>query len=361
MPKQKNHLLSNSNIRASNQEKEVDTREKILEAATRVFAQKGYSATIEQIAEVMGASKGNIYYYFDSKQTLLFHLLQRAMKLLLEGVGKIEDVPADERLRKLLRNHVINLCENKDLMTVMMDLHRELSPEQWQVIVDLRNNYEDKIREIIREGVDKGFFLPYDENILTYSLLGSINWVYTWYKNDGRLTPDEIADIISEHLLKGMQRGKSMGIEPGLSIDEISVGDSASFSKTISDTEICLFAGLTGDFNPLHVNEEFAKFTPYGGCIAPGGYTTSLIAPVLGTILPGLGTVAVKTSCEFMAPVYPGDTVTASATVTEIEQEENMVQLQLSWVNQNNKLVASGQARVMPPSKELKKAMGQGE
>ncbi len=147
-------------------------------------------------------------------------------------------------------------------------------------------------------------------------------------------------------------------VQLGKTISEISIGDSASFSKTISETDVYLFAGITGDFNPIHVNEEFARKTMFGKRIAHGGITTSLIAPVLGTILPGLGTVALETTCRFKAPVFPGDTITASATVLEKDEEKNRVRMALKWVNQNDVVVAEGEAVVMPPKEEYKELFG---
>ncbi len=148
-----------------------------------------------------------------------------------------------------------------------------------------------------------------------------------------------------------------MEMKLGLTIDEISIGDSASFSKTVSESDIYLFAGITGDFNPMHVNEEFSKKTPFGSRIAHGGITTSLIAPVLGTMLPGLGTVALETTCKFKAPVYPGDTVTATATVTEKNVEKNQVSMDFTWTKQDGTVVAKGQGRVMPPREEMKQML----
>jgi len=147
-------------------------------------------------------------------------------------------------------------------------------------------------------------------------------------------------------------------MELGKTIDEISLGESASFSKTISETDIYLFAGITGDFNPMHVNEEFAKKTMFGRRIAHGGIATSLIAPVLGTMLPGLGTVAIGMSCRYRAPVFPGDTITATATVAEKNEEKNRVRLELKWTNQDGTEVAVGEGTVMPPKAEYKEMFG---
>jgi 3-hydroxybutyryl-CoA dehydratase len=137
----------------------------------------------------------------------------------------------------------------------------------------------------------------------------------------------------------------------GLSYDELDVGMSATFAKTITETDIYLFAGISGDFNPMHVNEEFARTTPFGRRIAHGALPQCLIAPVLGMKLPGLGTVAVEMSVRFKAPTYPGDTITARATVAEKLPERRWVRMDCEWTNQDGKVIATGTALVIPPPK----------
>ena len=99
----------------------------------------------------------------------------------------------------------------------------------------------------------------------------------------------------------------------------------------------------------MHVNEEFAKQTPFRTRIAHGVLAVSLIAPVLGTKLPGLGTVAVEFSCRFKAPTFFGDTITAKAKVLEKSQEKRWVRMALTWTNQRGETVAQGEAVVIPP------------
>lgn len=144
----------------------------------------------------------------------------------------------------------------------------------------------------------------------------------------------------------------------GKSYEEIQVGDKASVSKTITETDVYLFAGITGDFNPMHVNEEFAKKTIFGKRIAHGGLATGLIAPVLGMKLPGLGTVVTKLSVWFTAPVYFGDTITATVEVVEKTEEKKRIKMKLTWINQINLQVAGGEATVIPPTEEMKKVFG---
>jgi acyl dehydratase len=139
-------------------------------------------------------------------------------------------------------------------------------------------------------------------------------------------------------------------LERGLTYDEIEVGMSASFTKTITETDVYLFAGISGDFNPMHLNEEFAKKTPFGTRIAHGALPQSLIAPVLGMKLPGLGTVALEINARFRKPTYFGDTITATAEVAEKLEEKRWVRMELTWTNQKGETVAEGSALVMPPA-----------
>ncbi len=142
-----------------------------------------------------------------------------------------------------------------------------------------------------------------------------------------------------------------MDYELGKSFDEIEVGDTASFSKTITETDITLFAAISGDFNPMHMNEEFAKHTPFKTRIAHGGIPHSLIAPVWGTKLPGLGTVALEIKTRFKAPTYIGDTITATTEVIEKLEERKWIKMKLTWTNQKGESVGEGEGLVIPPPK----------
>ncbi|MBX7058686.1 MAG: MaoC family dehydratase [Leptospirales bacterium] len=135
----------------------------------------------------------------------------------------------------------------------------------------------------------------------------------------------------------------------GRSFAEINVGDSAFFAKTISESDIYLYAGISGDFNPVHVDEEYARTTPFGARVAHGGLTASLLAPVLGMRLPGLGTVALEVSQRFKRPVYPGDTITCRVEVIRKIARLQAVEMKVEWKNQRGEVVASGACKVLPP------------
>jgi len=138
----------------------------------------------------------------------------------------------------------------------------------------------------------------------------------------------------------------------GLSIALLTIGQSASFSKTITESDIYLFAGVTGDFNPVHVNEEYAKKARFGSRIAHGMLSAGLISAVIGMQLPGPGTIYLGQKLKFLAPVHIGDTVTAAITVDSVEQEKNRVVLHTVCTNQEGKVIASGEALVMPPNRD---------
>ena len=140
----------------------------------------------------------------------------------------------------------------------------------------------------------------------------------------------------------------------GKSIDEIKEGDEAFFSKTISETDIYLFASTTCDFNPAHVNEVYASQTFFKKRIAHGMLTSSLISNVLGTILPGPGTIFLSLNVQFMAPVYIGDTIEARLFIKKLIPEKNRAFFEAECVNQNDVVVLKGEGVVLPPKKKKK-------
>lgn len=126
------------------------------------------------------------------------------------------------------------------------------------------------------------------------------------------------------------------------------IGDSATFSKTISENDIYQFSGITGDFNPMHVDAEFAKKTRFGKRIAQGMLTSSFICTVLGMKLPGVGTIHVSQNLEFKKPVFIGDTVTVEVEVLEI-LDKGFLKLRTDIFNQDRESVVIGTAVVKPP------------
>ena len=135
----------------------------------------------------------------------------------------------------------------------------------------------------------------------------------------------------------------------GKTIDELHIGQTAQFSKTVSETDVYLFAGITGDFNPAHVNQAYAEKTAFKTRIAHGMLSAGFISNVLGNTLPGPGTIYIQQILNFRAPVSIGDTITASAEVIEINHEKKRVRLKTICTNQDDTVVLDGEATVSPP------------
>ncbi len=129
----------------------------------------------------------------------------------------------------------------------------------------------------------------------------------------------------------------------------LKVGDAAEISKTIGDAEVRAFAGLTGDRNPVHLDEEYAKGTRFGRRIAHGMLGASLISAVLANELPGRGTVYLSQTLRFTAPVFLGDTVTARVTVKGVREDKPVVTLDTVCTNQRGERVVEGEAVVLVP------------
>ncbi len=125
------------------------------------------------------------------------------------------------------------------------------------------------------------------------------------------------------------------------------LGDRESFTKTVTEYDVNTFARLIGDFNPLHVDEEYARHSRFGRRIAHGAFTAGLISAVLGNKLPGTGSIYLHQEIDFLAPVYLGDTITATAEVISWRPDKRIITLQTDCYNQEGKQVASGKAVLM--------------
>lgn len=137
--------------------------------------------------------------------------------------------------------------------------------------------------------------------------------------------------------------------ERGRSAAELAVGDVATFSKTISESDVYGFAGITGDMNPVHIDAQAAAASPFGARVAHGMLTAALVSTVLGLKLPGPGTIFLSQIMRFLKPVYIGDTVTARVEVVEIVEAKNRVRLATRCSNQNGETVGEGEALVLAP------------
>ena len=136
----------------------------------------------------------------------------------------------------------------------------------------------------------------------------------------------------------------------GYFFEDLTLGMSRVFSKTITEADLLMFAGVSGDTNPLHLDEEFASRTRFGGRIVHGMLTASLISTLIGTKLPGPGCIYISQDLKFRAPVRVGNTVETRATVTEIEPSRRRVVLRTECTVKGQ-IVLEGEAKILVPSR----------
>jgi len=138
----------------------------------------------------------------------------------------------------------------------------------------------------------------------------------------------------------------------GYYFEDLAEGMTASYAKTVTDADIVLFAGVSGDTNPVHLNDEFARETMFKGRIAHGMLSASLISTVFGTKMPGPGCIYMSQTLRFKAPVRPGDTVTARVTVVELKPEKKQARFDCVCLV-NGKAVLDGEAIILVPSRPV--------
>ena len=129
----------------------------------------------------------------------------------------------------------------------------------------------------------------------------------------------------------------------------LNIGATASYSKEITEQDVVTFAQLSGDNNPMHLDENYAKGTRFGARIAHGAFSFAVISTVLGTRLPGPGTIYMSQTLKFLKPVYFDDTITGTAEITAIRADKGIVTLKTTCTNQRGEPVAEGEAVVFHP------------
>jgi AcrR family transcriptional regulator len=201
-----NHGSNESPLSERVQRKNEARRLEILRAAARVFRRLGLSATgMREIAEEADLSPGNLYYYFSGKDEILLFCQERTLERLLGVVKAARAIPGSwsGRLRSVLSAHVH--CVLDELEGATAHLEVEALPEDMRPgIVQKRDAYERAVRALVAEGVKAGEFSPVDPALVTRAMLGAVNWTARWYRHDGAQSVAEIADTLSDYLVRGL-------------------------------------------------------------------------------------------------------------------------------------------------------------
>ncbi len=173
-------------------------RMEILHAAARVFRRRGVAAAgMREIAEEAGLSPGNLYHYFSGKDEILLFCQERTLERMHAAVQSAKG-PAAERLRMVLRAHVHCMLDELEGATAHLDIE-SLPPKLRAPMIEKRDAYERAVRAIVAKVTRRE-----DAALVTRAMLGAVNWTARWYRPDGPQSPDEIADTLSEYLVKGL-------------------------------------------------------------------------------------------------------------------------------------------------------------
>lgn len=191
---------------------DLPKREAILRTATILFRKYGYHGTpVRDIATALQVPQSAIYYYFASKEDILFQVVHSATLSMTEGLEELarQDIPPLQKLEEGVRYHLMGMEKYINELIVLLSDTKHLSPKRRKQVVALRDRYEGVLRGIVAEGVAKGEFRDVDPKFTTLCILGMCNWVYTWYKA-GELPPHEIASFFLNIILDGLRSGSGL-------------------------------------------------------------------------------------------------------------------------------------------------------
>ena len=184
------------------------TRVEILKAAAAAFRRLGYhGATVEEIAAALQMKKGNLYYYFRNKEEILFACHQYSLDRLLAILDEIErsGVSPEQKLRRLIGAFVHTILDELHGTALGLDLEA-LSPAHLRTVIARRDRFDKGMREVLKEGIRSGTFVYADAKLLSFAILGAVNWIPRWYNPAGPSTSEEIADKFAEYLIAGLRR-----------------------------------------------------------------------------------------------------------------------------------------------------------
>jgi AcrR family transcriptional regulator len=179
----------------------------IIQAAAQIFRKKGYHGTsMQDIADAVQLQKASLYHHVSGKQDILVTILDQALDLLIDDMLQVarSDLSPQDKVRLAMRTYVNRLTGDLDLATVLLMEHRSLDDTLRNVHIDRRDRFEALWRGIVQEGIDSGVFRQVDARLTSFAFLGVLNWLITWYRHDGSLSGDQIADRFANLLLTGL-------------------------------------------------------------------------------------------------------------------------------------------------------------
>jgi AcrR family transcriptional regulator len=197
-----------SNPTESRAANNASTRVDILKSAAIAFRRFGYhGATVEQIAAALEMKKGNLYYYYRNKEEILLACHQYSLDRLLALLEEVEqsDDPPDAKLRRLIVSFVHTILDELHGTALFLDLEA-LTPVHRKLVVARRDRFDHGMRRVIEDGVGTGVFGDIDAKLLSFAILGAVNWIPRWYQPTGPASSQDIADQFADYLIGGLKR-----------------------------------------------------------------------------------------------------------------------------------------------------------
>lgn len=189
----------------------ADRRADLLEVAARLFSRQGYHGTsMQNLAEEVGVLRGSLYAHIDSKEDLLFEIVDRGADRFMSRMNQVvlSELSPKDKLRRAVLAHVTTVAEHLQAATVFLNDWRLLSPQRRALILEKRDRYEALVREIIEEGIEWGDFPEeLDAGMAAIFVLSVVNWLYQWFDPSGPRTADDLASLLSEMILSGLIGG----------------------------------------------------------------------------------------------------------------------------------------------------------
>ncbi|MGH9350034.1 MAG: TetR/AcrR family transcriptional regulator [Vicinamibacterales bacterium] len=184
-------------------------RVEILKTAAAAFRRRGYhGASVDEIAGALAMTKGNLYYYFRNKEDILYACHDYSLNLILGVMDEIrrEAIPADEKLRRLIAAFVHLIIDELHSTALTLDL-QALSPPLLKKVIARRDRFDRGLRAIIQEGIDEGLFAPADAKLVSFAIMGAVNWIPKWFNPEGSASSDEVGRTFADFLVGGLRRG----------------------------------------------------------------------------------------------------------------------------------------------------------
>jgi AcrR family transcriptional regulator len=189
----------------------TDRRIEILKSAAAAFRRRGYhGASVDEIASALEMTKGNLYYYFENKEEILYACHDYSLDVLLTLMTEVQSEASspDDKLRKLILAFIHTMLDELQGTALTLDL-QALSPALLKRIIAKRDRFDRGLREIIQQGIDQGLFRAGDPKMIGFAMMGAVNWITKWFDPAGPMSSEQIGQRFAEYLVGGLLKTKN--------------------------------------------------------------------------------------------------------------------------------------------------------